>query len=101
MEHHDNSSFYGIAASRKPERRSAEPATLATPQPVIGAAAIAEVLKISRRQVYRFFEGDPRRPHLKVNIPIRRRPGLGLVADRHQLEAWWAEFLRGENQQPH
>jgi len=70
------------------------PAESKRPKPVIGAEAIAALLEIKTKQVYRLVEGDPRRPRPPEAIPpIERRPGFGLVADRETLLLWWAQFL--------
>lgn len=62
-------------------------------QPILGAEAIAGVLGIQPKQVYRMLEkaskaGAPA-------PPIRKVPGLGLSADKATLLRWWRHTLTG------
>ena len=70
------------------------PTVAAPPEPLIGAKAIAEELKLTPSQVYKLVHGDPRRQRKPEEVPpIVNRPGLGLCADRATLRAWWCWYL--------
>jgi hypothetical protein len=69
-------------------------------EPIIGRAAIAAELKITVKQLDQIIYADPRRPTSGEKAPIRKVPGLGVVADRTILLAWWRRTLRGDTAVP-
>jgi hypothetical protein len=62
-------------------------------EPIQGARAIAQLLRLNERQVSRLIRAHADRPD---KPPIGNVPGLGLIADRHALLAWWSARLRGQ-----
>lgn len=58
-----------------------------TVEPVRGARAIAELLGLKEKQVYRLVEGAA---EMADPIPAKKVPLIGICGDRQTLLRWWA-----------
>ncbi|TSD89110.1 hypothetical protein FFK22_009025 [Mycobacterium sp. KBS0706] len=73
--------YYGRTAAPVPVERK--------PEPVTGAEDIAAVIGFTPDQIYRMADRARRRPDDPDAPPIRKQPGVGLVADRRALLDWY------------
>jgi len=73
-----------------------EPPPSSSPTALIGRKVIADFLGIRETQLAWLLKEDKRRAPKRTGIPVYRQPGLGLVADRTRLSAWWADYLAGK-----
>jgi hypothetical protein len=65
---------------------------VSTLEPVAGARAIAALLRLTERQVYRLVEAK-RAGRDRDPIPINEVPAIGLCGDKETLLRWWARKL--------